>query len=687
QAAGSATSADAAYKKAVTSESNAKVSETNAANSASASLASKNAAKVSETNAASSAVLAKASEDDVAANAGIATDKALEAKGYADSASASKVASAASQVAAKSSEDKAKASETASASSAAKALVSEGNAKKSEDAAKASEGVVAANVVAAKASEDNAKLYEADARASMMAAAGSATTAGTNANLATSEANKAKGYAAEALTSKNVAVSASANVDAGALTATTKAAEASSSASAAKVSQDAAKVSETNAAASAAAVASAVVTHEGKAGAHPISGVTGLQAALDGKYSPTNKPTSADVGAIPVSKLVPDGGVIPWADLVNKIPVVSSAGLTELGRYIDLRKSGSDTDYSWRIDAGDSNTPNLRLFNTTGVAAEFGDNMNLTVPYGDIYVGKSVTSKGSVIKIQSDHPNQHFWFKDSNDVERALIFHQKSDNRLYFRVSGGHAASLGSNGDFLTQTINGITNGGRSVTFQMIGQNVPAIAINSQYSAFQFLERNGGSGLSVMENITNGITRTCSPGASNWNEFHNVGQVAFTYGINAGTNDFTINYSGGNFIWSDTLFTLNGSSLTIKGTGYAPGGWHVGSDVNFKTNIKPLSIKKERWLDKVCSLNAKSFTYKSDERNAIGFIAQDVQAIIPEAVNVKAVVREEATKPSDKVDRLFIDPMALIAAQNEAIKELRSEINKLKEIINELVLK
>lgn len=91
--------------------------------------------------------------------------------------------------------------------------------------------------------------------------------------------------------------------------------EANSSATSAKVSQDAAKVSEANAAASASAAASAIVTHEGKAGAHPISGVTGLQAALDGKYSPANKPTAADIQNVvsPVSA----GGIIERGSNAN----------------------------------------------------------------------------------------------------------------------------------------------------------------------------------------------------------------------------------------------------------------------------------------------------------------------------------------------------------------------------------
>lgn len=45
--------------------------------------------------------------------------------------------------------------------------------------------------------------------------------------------------------------------------------------------------------------ANLVQQHEAKASAHAITGVSGLQAALDGKYSPQNKPTASDIGADP----------------------------------------------------------------------------------------------------------------------------------------------------------------------------------------------------------------------------------------------------------------------------------------------------------------------------------------------------------------------------------------------------
>lgn len=59
--------------------------------------------------------------------------------------------------------------------------------------------------------------------------------------------------------------------------------------------------------------AAALVTqHATKTGAHPISGVSGLQTELDSKYSPSNKPTAADVGALPIT-----GGILDGNTFVN----------------------------------------------------------------------------------------------------------------------------------------------------------------------------------------------------------------------------------------------------------------------------------------------------------------------------------------------------------------------------------
>ena len=149
-----------------TSETNAKASETNAANSKTAAKTSETNAKISETNAANSAKSAKTSE--------------TNAKTSETNAANSKTAAAASQTAAKTSEtnaktsetnakqyaDNAKISETNAASSKTAAKTSETNAKTSETNAANSKTAAAASQAAAKTSETNAKISETNARSS-----------------------------------------------------------------------------------------------------------------------------------------------------------------------------------------------------------------------------------------------------------------------------------------------------------------------------------------------------------------------------------------------------------------------------------------------------------------------------------------------------------------------------------------
>ena len=106
------------------------------------------------------------------------------------------------------------------------------------------------------------------------------------------------------------------------------------------------------------------------------------------------------------------------------------------------------------------------------------------------------------------------------------------------------------------------------------------------------------------------------------------------------------------------------SSLTVIGDVVAFGS---PSDVTLKENIKPI----ESALDKAIKLQGVTFDWKEsdsilDIKQDIGFIAQDVQKVLPELVrkneNGKLSLRHQG-----------ITPILL-----EAIKELKDEIEELK---------
>ncbi|MHA4811902.1 tail fiber domain-containing protein [Flavitalea flava] len=111
------------------------------------------------------------------------------------------------------------------------------------------------------------------------------------------------------------------------------------------------------------------------------------------------------------------------------------------------------------------------------------------------------------------------------------------------------------------------------------------------------------------------------------------GQITHPYGIyQSGTSD--VNYFAGKVGIGTTtpsalLTVYNG---TTTGT-YTTAGWVSSSDGRLKTNVNPIVSA----MDIINKLNGVYFTWKSgntDERQ-LGFIAQDVKKVLPEAVTGK----------------------------------------------------
>jgi hypothetical protein len=148
-------------------------------------------------------------------------------------------------------------------------------------------------------------------------------------------------------------------------------------------------------------------------------------------------------------------------------------------------------------------------------------------------------------------------------------------------------------------------------------------------------------------------------------------------------NSNTLVYTGNSndFIEYDTnnglRFYTNGAEDMRLTDG---GDLHVDANIiGYSTTISDQRLKHDinkidNALDKVCQINGYTFTYNEDGKKSAGVIAQEIEAILPSAVETKNLAFtgqegvEYKTVQYDQIHGLLI----------EAIKELKAEIEELK---------
>jgi len=147
--------------------------------------------------------------------------------------------------------------------------------------------------------------------------------------------------------------------------------------------------------------------------------------------------------------------------------------------------------------------------------------------------------------------------------------------------------------------------------------------------------------------------------------------------INTGVTDTRMYIAGQGTTSSTYSLVIKQSNnttdlLIIRDDGYGylkASAWAYGSDKRIKENINYI----ETGLDKILALKPATFDYIDGVKNNIGWIAQDVQEVIPEAVNVISETNDQLTLKSD-----FIIPYLVKAMQEQQvqIQELKALINK-----------
>ena len=124
------------------------------------------------------------------------------------------------------------------------------------------------------------------------------------------------------------------------------------------------------------------------------------------------------------------------------------------------------------------------------------------------------------------------------------------------------------------------------------------------------------------------------------------------------------------------IYMTGGTGSTEDGTLHAKGDVYAyssltTSDISLKQNIQPI----ENAIDTVKKLNGVTFDWKKDGTKSLGYIAQEVEEVLPEMV-------KEVPNWDNKGTHKTVNYAAMVAVLSEAIKEQQKQIDELKSIIN-----
>lgn len=122
-------------------------------------------------------------------------------------------------------------------------------------------------------------------------------------------------------------------------------------------------------------------------------------------------------------------------------------------------------------------------------------------------------------------------------------------------------------------------------------------------------------------------------------------------------------YAGGNATF--------GSNVTVTGSTTSQSYYHT-SDRRLKNDIAPLANGAEL----IMQLRPVSYTWRTNKSKSMGFIAQDIEQVIPEAV-----AESQIGFKSVDYDLLAAPIVAMLQSQQEQLQAQDAEIHRLKKAL------
>lgn len=303
------------------------------------------------------------------------------------------------------------------------------------------------------------------------------------------------------------------------------------------------------------------------------------------------------------------------------------------------------------------------------------------------------------------------------------FFVQNSANFNY-GVVGVVSATGGSTGDVyalgytpsagtsMTPVINWTSGGnvgiGTSSPSQPLHVYTTATTTSSYFetnSANSYIGLKSTSGICYVGNVNYALTFEAGgsermrilPSGSNYTDIC-IGTSTSSYGGNAGRGTLTVGGSntalyalqvGGanrSYLYADSQNTYldnatgTGDIVVVNGTGGVKLTRNATSWVsNSDERLKNINSDINNALDKLLTLRAVNFSWKSDETNAenLGLIAQDVEAVFPQVIHKSKLVSKIDEEQTDETEYLGVRYTELIPVLVKAIQESHQIIKDL----------
>jgi hypothetical protein len=404
---------------------------------------------------------------------------------------------------------------------------------------------------------------------------------------------------------------------------------------------------------------------EGAAGNQLFTGVSSYEGGIGTNNAKafhiatngTSRLSIASTGAATFSSSVTAGGTIKQTSAVTTTGATAefyNASSAGYGMYI---QAGTSANYSLLV----TNYLGATAFQVLGSgAATFSSSVTATAADGAVGL-KVIGGTGRFVIFPYFDATEGVLINSYNTAESG--YKPMSFQASAFRFSQGAAtfsSSVTANSHIYA--VNGAISFGGSgsapstdpAIYRIGGLNDLAFAIGNTE---RMRITSGGA-----TQITGQLSVTAA-NSSNVAVFNN-GSSGYGLNINAGSggqwNLYVANYAG-----TPNMY------VTASGYGYLLGSaWAYGSDIRMKENISDV----KNGLDMVLKMKPKHFDYINGQKDNLGFIAQDVQEIIPQAVSISDEKTGMLALKTDFLVPYLVKAIQELSKQNE---ELSNRLIKL----------